>query len=113
MCRSPDVPPNASLTLEVELLAARDAPDLELLSGKEKIQLANRKRERGNFFYQQADYVLAINSYDIALRIVGSSSKGTCPPSRQCHLGSWPCCNLALGSVQWISALTRRPSCWI
>uniref|UniRef100_A0A8C3NEH2 peptidylprolyl isomerase n=1 Tax=Geospiza parvula TaxID=87175 RepID=A0A8C3NEH2_GEOPR len=40
--RSPDVPPNASLTLEVELLAARDAPDLELLSGKEKIQLANR-----------------------------------------------------------------------
>lgn len=83
MCRSPDVPPNASLTLEVELLAARDAPDLELLSGREKVQLANRKRERGNFFYQQADYVLAINSYDIALRIVGSSSKGTCSPPRE------------------------------
>ncbi|KFQ36923.1 Peptidyl-prolyl cis-trans isomerase FKBP8, partial [Mesitornis unicolor] len=73
--RSPDVPPNAALTLEVELLAAQDAPDLELLSGKEKIELANRKRERGNFFYQQADYVLAINSYDIALKIIGSSSK--------------------------------------
>lgn len=112
MCRSPDIPPNASLTLEVELLAARDAPDLELLSGKEKIQLANRKRERGNFFYQQADYVLAINSYDIALRIVGSSSKGICPLSREAHLGSRPCCNLAPGSVQWISARTRRPSCW-
>lgn len=112
MCRSPDIPPNASLTLEAELLAARDAPDLELLSGKEKIQLANRKRERGNFFYQQADYVLAINSYDIALRIVGSSSKGTCPLSREAHLGSQPCCNLAPGSVQWISARTRRPSCW-
>ncbi|NXI21156.1 FKBP8 isomerase, partial [Sterrhoptilus dennistouni] len=91
--RSPDIPPNASLTLEVELLAAQDAPDLELLSGKEKIQLANRKRERGNFFYQQADYVLAINSYDIALRIVGSSSKGTYSHSREAHLGSWPCCN--------------------
>ncbi|KAF1507343.1 Peptidyl-prolyl cis-trans isomerase FKBP8, partial [Megadyptes antipodes antipodes] len=79
--RSPDVPPNAALTLEVELLGARDAPDLELLSGKEKIELANRKRERGNFFYQQADYVLAINSYDIALKVIGSSSKGTssCP----------------------------------
>lgn len=73
------MPPNASLTLEVELLAARDAPDLELLSGTEKIRLANRKRERGNFFYQQADYVLAVNSYDIALRILGSSSKGSCP----------------------------------
>lgn len=93
LCRSPDIPPNTSLTLEVELLAAQDAPDLELLSGKEKIQLANRKRERGNFFYQQADYVLAINSYDIALRIVGSSSKGTYSHSRQAYLGSWPCCN--------------------
>ncbi|XP_053855432.1 peptidyl-prolyl cis-trans isomerase FKBP8 [Vidua macroura] len=84
--RSPDVPPNASLTLEVELLAARDAPDLELLSGKEKIQLANRKRERGNFFYQQADYVLAINSYDIALRIVGSSSKVDFSPDEEAEL---------------------------
>lgn len=84
--RSPDVPPNAPLTLEVELLAARDAPDLELLSGKEKIQLANRKRERGNFFYQQADYVLAINSYDIALRILGSSSKVDFSPDEEAEL---------------------------
>uniref|UniRef100_U3J1W2 FKBP prolyl isomerase 8 n=1 Tax=Anas platyrhynchos platyrhynchos TaxID=8840 RepID=U3J1W2_ANAPP len=56
---------------------ARDGPDLELLSGKEKAALANRKRERGNFYYQQADYVLAINSYDIALKVIGSSSKGS------------------------------------
>ncbi|CAI5798788.1 peptidyl-prolyl cis-trans isomerase FKBP8 [Podarcis lilfordi] len=73
--RSPDIPPDSSLELEVELLSAQDAPDLELLSGKEKIELANRKRERGNFHYQRADYVLAINSYDIALKIIGSSSK--------------------------------------
>lgn len=90
--RSPDIPPNAALTLEVELLEARDAPDLELLSGKEKIELANRKRERGNFFYQQADYVLAINSYDIALKIIGSSSKGTreVPPTQRGAPGSVP-----------------------
>ena len=88
--RSPDVPPNAALTLEVELLAARDAPDLELLSGKEKIGLANRKRERGNFFYQQADYVLAINSYDIALKIIGSSSKGTCSHPARAAWASFP-----------------------
>lgn len=90
--RSPDIPPNAALTLEVELLEARDAPDLELLSGKEKIELANRKRERGNFFYQQADYVLAINSYDIALKVIGSSSKGTneVPPAQRGAPGSLP-----------------------
>ncbi|XP_007443923.1 peptidyl-prolyl cis-trans isomerase FKBP8 isoform X1 [Python bivittatus] len=73
--RSPDIPPDASLTLEVELLAAQDAPDLECLSGKEKISLANRKRERGNFHYQRADYVLAVNSYDLALKIINSNSK--------------------------------------
>ncbi|KAM9369175.1 peptidyl-prolyl cis-trans isomerase FKBP8 [Phaethornis superciliosus] len=84
--RSPDVPPNATLTLEVELLGARDAPDLELLSGQEKIQLANRKRERGNFFYQQADYVLAINSYDIALKILSSSSKVDFSPEEEAEL---------------------------
>ncbi|XP_026538959.1 peptidyl-prolyl cis-trans isomerase FKBP8 [Notechis scutatus] len=73
--RSPDIPPNASLTLEVELLTAQDAPDLELLSGEEKVSLANRKRERGNFHYQRANYVLAANSYDIALKVINSNTK--------------------------------------
>ncbi|XP_046789770.1 peptidyl-prolyl cis-trans isomerase FKBP8 isoform X3 [Gallus gallus] len=84
--RSPDIPPNAALTLEVELLEARDAPDLELLSGREKIGLANRKRERGNFYYQQADYVLAINSYDIALKVISSSSKVDFTPDEEAEL---------------------------
>ncbi|MEE6488255.1 hypothetical protein FKM82_015169 [Ascaphus truei] len=73
--RSPDIPPNSNLILEVTVLDAKDAPDLELLTGREKLDLANRKRERGNFYYQQADYVFAINSYDIALKNVNSSSK--------------------------------------
>ncbi|XP_074834291.1 peptidyl-prolyl cis-trans isomerase FKBP8 [Carettochelys insculpta] len=84
--RSPDIPPHAALTLEVQLLAAQDAPDLELLSGREKIQLANRKRERGNFYYQQADYVLAINSYDIALKAIDSSSKVDFSPEEEAEL---------------------------
>ncbi|NXY92544.1 FKBP8 isomerase, partial [Alcedo cyanopectus] len=84
--RSPDIPPNSALTLEVELLAAQEAQDLELLSGKEKIDLANRKRERGNFFYQQADYMLAINSYDIALQIICSSSKVNFSPEEEAEL---------------------------
>ncbi|XP_075759011.1 peptidyl-prolyl cis-trans isomerase FKBP8 [Pelodiscus sinensis] len=84
--RRPDIPPHATLTLEVELLAAQGAPDLELLSGREKIQLANRKRERGNFYYQQADYVLAINSYDIALKAIDSSSKVDFSPEEEAEL---------------------------
>nr|XP_060641136.1 peptidyl-prolyl cis-trans isomerase FKBP8 [Anolis sagrei ordinatus]XP_060641137.1 peptidyl-prolyl cis-trans isomerase FKBP8 [Anolis sagrei ordinatus] len=84
--RSPIVPPDANLALEVELLEARDAPDLELLSGMEKAERANQKRERGNVHYQRADYVLAINSYDIALKIVGSSSKVDFSPEEESAL---------------------------
>ncbi|XP_063003195.1 peptidyl-prolyl cis-trans isomerase FKBP8 [Elgaria multicarinata webbii] len=84
--RSPDILPDASLALEVELLAARDAPDLELLSGKEKVELANRKRERGNFHYQRADYVMAINSYDVALKVIRSSSKVDFSPEEEAEL---------------------------
>ncbi|XP_043392019.1 peptidyl-prolyl cis-trans isomerase FKBP8 isoform X2 [Chelonia mydas] len=84
--RSPDIPPHAALTLEVQLLAVQDAPDLELLQGREKIQLANRKRERGNFYYQQTDYVLAINSYDIALKTINSSSKVHFSPEEEAEL---------------------------
>ncbi|KAL8177746.1 UNVERIFIED_CONTAM: Peptidyl-prolyl cis-trans isomerase fkbp8 [Gekko kuhli] len=84
--RSPDIPPDAALTLEVELLAAQDAPDLELLSGTEKVELANRKRERGNFHYQRADYVLAINSYDTALKVIGSNSKVEFSPEEEAEL---------------------------
>lgn len=71
----PEVAPNADLSIEVELLEATDAPDLELLPPKEKILLADHKRERGNAHYQRGDYAFAVNSYSIALQITDSSSK--------------------------------------
>lgn len=71
----PEVAPNADLSLEVELLGATDAPDLELLPPKDKIQLADHKRERGNAHYQRGDYAFAVNSYSIALQITDSNSK--------------------------------------
>lgn len=74
--QDPEVPPNAELSLEAELLEATDAPDLELLPPAEKISLASHKRERGNAHYQRGDYAFAVNSYSIALQITESSSKG-------------------------------------
>ncbi|GCC18296.1 peptidyl-prolyl cis-trans isomerase FKBP8 [Chiloscyllium punctatum] len=71
----PSVPSNATVHLEVQLLSVSDSPDLELLSGKERLLLANKKRERGNAYFLRSEYVFAISSYDIALNIVNSSSK--------------------------------------
>lgn len=73
---APVVPPNADLILEVRLLSAVDAPDLELLPPSERILLASKKRERGNVHYQRGDYAFAVNSYGIALQITEASSKG-------------------------------------
>ncbi|KAK9967502.1 hypothetical protein ABG768_001900 [Culter alburnus] len=72
---TPAVPPDADLILEVQLLSADDAPDLELMPPLERISLANRKRERGNVHYQRADYAFAVNSYGIALQITEASSR--------------------------------------
>ncbi|XP_044056373.1 peptidyl-prolyl cis-trans isomerase FKBP8 [Siniperca chuatsi] len=82
----PEVPPNAELSLEVELLEATDAPDLELLTPAEKIALASRKRERGNVQYQRGDYAFAVNSYSIALQITESSSKVDISPEEENEL---------------------------
>ncbi|XP_071397612.1 peptidyl-prolyl cis-trans isomerase FKBP8 [Centroberyx affinis] len=82
----PEVPPNAELSLEVELLDATDAPDLELLPPAERIALASHKRERGNTHYQHGDYAFAVNSYSIALQITESSSKVDISPEEEMEL---------------------------
>ncbi|XP_029356132.1 peptidyl-prolyl cis-trans isomerase FKBP8 [Echeneis naucrates] len=83
---APQVPPNADLSLEVELLEATDVPDLELLPPAEKIALASQKRERGNVHYQRGDYAFAVNSYSIALQITESSSKVDISPEEENEL---------------------------
>ncbi|KAM7142651.1 peptidyl-prolyl cis-trans isomerase FKBP8 isoform 3-T3 [Molossus nigricans] len=77
--RSPYIPPHAALCLEVTLKTAVDGPDLEMLTGQERVALANRKRECGNAHYQRADFVLAANSYDLAIKAITSSAKGVGP----------------------------------
>lgn len=77
--RSPYIPPHAALCLEVTLKTAVDGPDLEMLTGQERVALANRKRECGNAHYQRADFVLAANSYDLAIKAITSSAKGDSP----------------------------------
>ncbi|KAF3829259.1 hypothetical protein GH733_003523 [Mirounga leonina] len=73
--KSPYIPPHAALCLEVTLKTAVDGPDLEMLTGQERVALANRKRECGNAHYQRADFVLAANSYDLAIKAITSSAK--------------------------------------
>uniref|UniRef100_A0A8C5H1T7 peptidylprolyl isomerase n=1 Tax=Gouania willdenowi TaxID=441366 RepID=A0A8C5H1T7_GOUWI len=82
----PEIPSMAELSLEVKLLEATDAPDLELMPPPQKITLATSKRERGNVHYQRGDYAFAVNSYGIALQITESSSKVDISPEEENQL---------------------------
>ncbi|TNM87369.1 peptidyl-prolyl cis-trans isomerase FKBP8 [Takifugu flavidus] len=82
----PQVPPNTDLHLEIKLLEATDAPDLELLPPAEKIALANNTRQKGNMHYDRGDYAAAVNSYSIALQITESSSKVDITPEEENEL---------------------------
>ena len=54
-----------------------------MLTGQERVALANRKRECGNAHYKRADFVLAANSYDLAIKAITSSAKGDCQVASQ------------------------------
>ncbi|XP_077572443.1 peptidyl-prolyl cis-trans isomerase FKBP8 [Stigmatopora nigra] len=82
----PEVPPDADLSLEVELKQVCNAADLELLQPLEKLALASGKRETGNFHYQRGDYAFAINSYVIAMEITDSNSKVDMSPREENQL---------------------------
>ncbi|XP_033634684.1 peptidyl-prolyl cis-trans isomerase FKBP8-like isoform X2 [Asterias rubens] len=68
--RTPDIPPNADITYELELLKVEEAPDLEEMSGVDLCSVADKKRERGNELYSRKDYSGAINSYTMALKLL-------------------------------------------
>ncbi|XP_038073276.1 peptidyl-prolyl cis-trans isomerase FKBP8-like isoform X1 [Patiria miniata] len=67
--RLPDVPPNAEITYELELLNVQPAPDPGEMTIDELCLAGDKKRERGNELYSRKDYSGAINSYTKALKL--------------------------------------------
>lgn len=67
--REPDVPPNATVTYEIELLNFEDQPSLLSVPVCERLRLSNEKRERGNYLYARNDCIQAIRVYEKAIKI--------------------------------------------
>ncbi|KAK6179817.1 hypothetical protein SNE40_012088 [Patella caerulea] len=68
--RQPDIPANSEITYTLELLKHEDKPDLDKISKQEKLDMGEKKRERGNFLFARQDYTGAINSYTKAVKIL-------------------------------------------
>nr|XP_014340350.1 PREDICTED: peptidyl-prolyl cis-trans isomerase FKBP8-like [Latimeria chalumnae] len=74
--RDPDVPADAPLLYEVQLLCVRDAPDPKTLMPSNCIRLGKQKRERGNYYYHRDEYQSAVKSYQLALNTLTTPLRG-------------------------------------
>ncbi|KAL9986993.1 hypothetical protein ACROYT_G001226 [Oculina patagonica] len=71
---NPPIPPDAKLTYEIQLLAIRDGPNINTMSDEDRMNIGEKKREMGNSLYTAGDYAGAINSYQRAIKYLGSST---------------------------------------
>jgi len=70
MGREPDIPKDATITYNIELLAIQPGQEISSLSPEQRVQMGEAKRERGNYLYGRKDYTGAINSYSKATKIL-------------------------------------------
>ncbi|XP_065335302.1 peptidyl-prolyl cis-trans isomerase FKBP8 isoform X2 [Cloeon dipterum] len=65
--KEPDVPGGAVLFYTLELQRAEEEPEFEELSAQRRIEIGNRKRERGNWWFSRNEHTLAVQCYRRAL----------------------------------------------
>ncbi|XP_067002036.2 peptidyl-prolyl cis-trans isomerase FKBP8 [Anabrus simplex] len=74
--RGSDIPPNATIIYKVELLSAEHEPDLDTLTAAERSRIGNKKRERGNWWYERENYTAAIQCYRRAVEYLDELDAG-------------------------------------
>ncbi|XP_031618502.1 peptidyl-prolyl cis-trans isomerase FKBP8 [Contarinia nasturtii] len=70
-----NIPANAKVIYNVELLECHDEDDLENVPYASRQSIGNHKRERGNFWYDRAEYNLAIQLYRRSLEYLDDTDK--------------------------------------
>lgn len=73
---SKGIPPDATIIYTVELLSAHEETDLEKKSFESRKEIGNKKRVRGNYFFERNEYNFAIQLYRRALEYLDESEGG-------------------------------------
>jgi len=82
----PSIPPNASLSYEIEILSIEEGPDMDKLSDTDRISYGDKKRVRGNDLFARDDYSGAINLYKRGIRYLeGSDNKDVVEMKIKCY----------------------------
>ncbi|XP_078049157.1 peptidyl-prolyl cis-trans isomerase FKBP8 isoform X1 [Augochlora pura] len=66
----PTIPPNATILYTVELKSIEMQEEIETLSIKQRKEIGNKKRERGNWWFDRDEPMLAIQCYRRALEFL-------------------------------------------
>jgi len=70
------VPPNTAIEVELELLDFQRETDMENLTIKERQKVGNRKRQRGNWWYEREESSLAVQCYRRAIEFFDETEGG-------------------------------------
>lgn len=78
---SKNIPADATIIYTVELVSCREEDDLEKKSYASRKEIGNKKRERGNFFFERQEFNSAIQLYRRALEYLDESEGGITAPT--------------------------------
>lgn len=67
------IPPNSQITYLLELLSIKLGPSINDLTDAQRIEIGDKKRERGNELFKREDYSEAVYSYSRALKYLEPS----------------------------------------
>ncbi|EUB62130.1 Peptidyl-prolyl cis-trans isomerase FKBP8 [Echinococcus granulosus] len=70
MGKMPDIPGKAKLTYHITLNECGDPPCYENMPIEERLQISNKKRERGNFYFHRNEYQYALTCYTKGVEIL-------------------------------------------
>ncbi|XP_014470017.1 PREDICTED: peptidyl-prolyl cis-trans isomerase FKBP8 isoform X2 [Dinoponera quadriceps] len=74
--KKPDIPPDAVMSYTVELKDFELETDIETLSIKQRKEIGNKKRERGNWWFMRDEPTIAIQCYRRALDFLLPAKNG-------------------------------------
>lgn len=79
--QSKNIPADATIIYTTELLDVHEETDLEKYSYESRKEVGNKKRERGNYFFERQEYNSAIQLYRRALEYLDESEGGITNPT--------------------------------
>lgn len=79
--QSKNIPPDATIVYTIELVEVHEESDVEKKSYESRKEIGNKKRERGNFFFERQEFNSAIQLYRRALEYLDESEGGITNPT--------------------------------